>query len=275
MVNPGEAGTASRFRISDNAKWIAVTLVIPLTTWLFGMWQERVETIRAESAAEIERSRQAAEMRIADARSDVAAMTALLPALADTDPQRSGLATDILKRLQQAQHGDSKLDEVIAAIEKRIAIRRNSSNPAERELGARQAEAIAQASGAGPVTAQPVPAAAVTAAQLAAARAVKPNIVYIQIYSDTQLPAAKEAQARLRQAGVAVPGIENVGRLLRGRRIAQTGQVRFFNDGDIGRARWTADVMNGLGGSWSVRRTRVAQAVPTGQLEIWWPTPSP
>jgi hypothetical protein len=69
--------------ISDNAKWIVVTLVIPLTTWLVGEWQERVATIRADSAAEIERARQVEESRIADARSDVSAMTALLPALAD------------------------------------------------------------------------------------------------------------------------------------------------------------------------------------------------
>lgn len=265
-----------KLEISDNLKWIVVTLVIPLTAWLVGQWQERVATIRADSAAEIERARQVEESRIADARSDVTAMTALLPALADSDPQRSGLATEILKRLQQAQHTDSKLDEIVAAIERRIAVRRNSGDAQERELGARQAEAIAQASGAGPVTDRKAVAAPVAIAQLAGVPVSKPNTIYLQIYSKDQMPAARAAQERLRQEGVAVPGIENVAGLLRGRTLNQPGQVRFFNGEDIGQARWTAEFMNNLGGGpWVVSRLKVGQKVPTGQLELWWPTHAP
>jgi hypothetical protein len=273
MAEAGEANTGVRFRISDNAKWIVVTLVIPLTTWLVGQWQERVAKIQANAATQIEEARRVQEAQIADARGDVAAMTALLPALADPDPRRSGLATDILKRLQKAQHGDSELDEAVAAIEARIKERRNSNDPAERELGARQAEAIVQASGTKQLAELPAAAAPVANARLATVTASKPNIVYLQVYSNAQLPAARIAQARLRQAGVAVPGIENVERLIRGRRVVQRGQVRFFNDADIGQARWTADLMNKLGGGpWSVVRTRIRQKVPLGQVEIWWPT---
>jgi hypothetical protein len=161
----------------------------------------------------------------------------------------------------------------VAAIERRIAVRRNSGDVEERELGARQAEAIAQATGAGPVADQKAVAAPVAAEQLSTAAASKPNTIYLQVYSRDQMVPAREAQSRLRQEGVAVPGIEYVGGLIRGRTVTQPGQVRFFNEEDLGQARWTAEFMNHLGGGpWTVSRIKVRQAVPKGQLELWWPT---
>ena len=38
------------FVFSDNFKWLMVTIAIPLTTFLFGVWQERVAATRATTS---------------------------------------------------------------------------------------------------------------------------------------------------------------------------------------------------------------------------------
>lgn len=76
-------------------------LAIPLTTYLFGLWQERVAKVEADTREAIAAQDRDFERVLADARNNVPAMTALLPALSDRDPDRSSLALIVLKQLER------------------------------------------------------------------------------------------------------------------------------------------------------------------------------
>jgi hypothetical protein len=250
------------------------TIAIPLTTFLFGLWQERVEVTRTESQQRIEDQKRELEARLGDARNNVAAMTALLPALADDDPKKARLALIVLEQLKQAQRGnDTHLAEAAEAMRKLIDDLRQSSDPDDLRRGADLQEAYSAATGAQPA---PVQAAttAIAAARVERATADKPRVVYLQIFGDGQRAGAARVQAMLRNDGVGAPGNEDVSRKLAGRMRRSPPQIRYFSDADLGRASWLAEKLPQVQGQeWTVVRTR-AQGVPAGQLELWWPFPA-
>lgn len=259
--------------LGENLKWLLVTIAIPLTTYLFGLWQEHVAKVEAVSREAIATQDRNLERVLADARNNVSAMTALLPALSDPDPNRSSLALIVLKQLEKAQHStDTRLSDLSNAVQARIDQLSNSSNPAQREQGARQQEALSQATGTARTLApdtQPTVAPPPAAVQQVAE--AKPRIVYIQIYDEAQRAQASTVQQLLRAAGVGAPGIEKIA-IKSGARIGQRPRrIFYFNVDDLGRAKWLQQQLIQAGvGNWTIVRSTIA-GVPAGQIELWWP----
>ena len=260
-------------RLNENFKWLLVTIAIPLTTYLFGLWQERVAKVEADSREAIATQDRNLERVLADARNNVSAMTALLPALSDPNPDRSNLALIVLKQLEKAQHSsDTRLSDLSNAVQARIDQLRNSSNPAQRERGARQQEALSAATGRAPTPApdtQPTVAPAAAAVQQVAE--MKPRIVYIQIHDDAQRAQASSVQQLLRAAGVGAPGIEKIAVRGPARSGPRPPRIVYFNADDLGRAKWLQQRLVEAGvGAWTITRSTIA-GVPAGQIELWWP----
>ena len=256
--------------LSDNLKWISVTLLIPALTWIAGQFLQERERIHVEASKEIERTNLIIEAARQDARNDVAAMTALLPALADADPKKAGLAIIVLTRLQDAQHGDPKIQALFSTMNQRINALLASANPQDRNLGARQREAVQNATGT-TQQANATPVAQVPTQTISAAEFIKPARVYLQIFTEKDQRAQAAAfREQLRNQAVPVPGIENVGTRLRAGTLPHQ-QVRYFNDSDLGAARWTQNQLTQANlGEWEIFKTRPSGAVPSGQIEVWW-----
>ena len=263
------------FVFSDNFKWLMVTIAIPLTTFLFGVWQERVAATRAEAQQQVESQKRELEARLGDARNNVAAMTALLPALADDDPRKARLALIVLEQLKQAQRSnDTHLADAAEAMRKLIAELQHSDDPEDLRRGADLQEAYSVATGARPASVQAA-TTTVAAARVDQATSDKPRVVYLQIFGDAQRAEAESVRSMLRENGVGAPGIEDVSGKLAGRMRRAPPQIRYFSEGDLGRASWLAENLQQVQGQrWTVVRTR-AQGVPAGQLELWWPFPAP
>jgi hypothetical protein len=259
--------------LNDNFKWLLVTFAIPLTTYLFGLWQERVAKVEADSREAIATQDRNLERVLGDARNNVSAMTALLPSLSDADPDRSRLALIVLKQLEKAQHSsDTRLTDLANAVQARIDQLSNSSNRAQREQGARQQEALGLAIGTAPTRAPDTQrTVAPPAADVRQVEEAKPRIVYIQIYDDAQRAQAADVQQRLRAAGVGAPGIEKIA-VTSGARIGRRPpRIVYFNVGDLGRAKWLQQRLVEAGvGNWTITRSVIA-GVPAGQIELWWP----
>jgi hypothetical protein len=257
--------------ISDNLKWVIVTLAIPLATYLFTDYQKSLAEIKAGEDRKIAEAAGARESLIADARSDVEAMTALLPALSDSDPKKSELALSILERLKGAQHGaNSGIMATYNAMVAQIRERLNSPDPKVANLGARQLEAIQTVS----ESTQQIKAT--TVAQIAPNKAdkvaeIKPTRVYIHTFIETQRAQALAAQEGLRNLGVAVPGIEDVSdKLPRG--TLPGWQIRYFSDSDLGAARWAKNHLTDIGyPEFAIFKSRASSTVASGQIELWWP----
>lgn len=251
------------FFLSDNFKWLVTAIAIPLATFVFGLWQ-----------ANIAGKDRAHEAALNDARNNVAAMTALLPSLADSDPTEAKLALIVLEHLKDAQRGDdNQLVQAADAMRDVIDGLQQSDDPAEQRRGAGLAEALGEATGPGraPVGASTTP---VAAARVDREPTTKPRIVYLQIFGEAQRGDAEQVQAMLRSSGVGAPGIEDVSRRLGDRMRPAPPQIRYFSDDDLGRASWLATNLPPVQGrSWTVVRTR-ASGVPEGQLELWWPFPA-
>lgn len=252
----GKAAHRPNFFFSDNFKWLVATIAIPLSTAVYGYYQTQQAEARLEN-----------EKRLNDARNNVAALTALLPSLADTDPKKARLALIVLGQLKLAQRDKDSLVNASAAI---TELEKIASPEAQRQV-AQLREDYSAASGA-TVTQAPTSLTQVRTATVASAAEAKPRIVYLQIYGAAQRSAASEVQALLRDNGIGAPGIEDVSGKLAGRMSRATPpQIRYFSDGDIGSARWLASHLpKAQGQDWSVVRAQ-AKGVPMGQLELWWP----
>lgn len=206
----GSLNPPKRSWLSENTKWLLATIAIPFTTYLFGQFQESVAEVEAKSREKIAMQDRNLERVLGDARNNVSAMTALLPALSDTNPDRSSLALIVLKQLEKAQHSqDTKLTELATAVQERIDQLRNSGDQAQREEAARQQEALSEATGPASTTVDRRKQTTTPAvAAVKSAPASKPRIVYIQIYDDLQRGPAADVQQLLRADGVGAPGIE-------------------------------------------------------------------
>lgn len=260
-------------RLSENVKWALVTIAIPLTTYVMGQWQERVAKAEARSREIIATQDRDLERVLADARNNVAAMTALLPALSDPDPKRSALALIVLKQLQNAQHTtDTRLDELAKAVQARIDQLRNSGDQDLQKQAAQQQETLSAASGTAPArTLAPQPASATAPAAVQQAVETKPRIVYIQFYDEAQRAPAAAVQQLLRAAGVGAPGIEKIA-VARGARLGRRpAQIIYFNEDDLGGAKWLQQRLRAEAmGEWAIARSTIT-GVPAGQIELWWP----
>lgn len=264
---------AKRSWLDENTKWLLASIVLPGSIFLTGQLQERAAQAEAERREERADKERALTQALEAARNNVAAMTALLPALSDPDPNRSGLALIILKQLELAQRGSDKhLTELAAAVQLRIDRLRNSKSETDRESAARQQELLSQATGASPRAAPDTQlASAPPAAAVRQAAEIKPRIVYIQFYADAQRAQAASAQQLLRSEGVGAPGIEKIAADSRARTGNHPARIYYFNDGDLGGAKWLQARLAAAGlGNFAIARSTIA-GVPSGQIELWWP----
>ncbi len=269
----GSLTPLKRSWLNENTKWILATIAIPLTTYIFGQYQQGVANVEATSREKIATADRDLERILGDARNNVTAMTALLPALSDSNPDRTSLALIVLKQLEKAQHSqDTTLTELVTAVQSRIDQLSNSSDQAQREKGARQQEVLSQATGASPTKAADTQGATSLAPlDIQNVAETKPRIVYIQIYEDAQNESATAVQKLLRAAGVGAPGIEKIA-IKSGSRIGKRPpRIFFFNDADLGGAKWLQQHIASAGlGNWTIKRSYIA-GVPAGQIELWWP----
>jgi hypothetical protein len=266
--------------LNENSKWLLATIAIPLTTWLFGLYQERVAKVEERVAKAEAHSREVIAMQdrdlervLGDARNNVSAMTALLPSLSDSDPDRSSLALIVLQQLEKAQHSnDTRFAELSAAVQARIDQLRNSKNPADREKAAYQQEVLSQASGtARTIAPETRPGSTPAPAEVTQATETKPRIVYIQFYEESQRAQAAEVQKLLRSDGVGAPGIEKIAANSRARVGSHPARIYYFNNGDLGGAKWLQQRLAAAGlGDFAIARSEIA-GVPAGQIELWWP----
>jgi hypothetical protein len=259
--------------LNENLKWLMVTIAIPLSTYLFGQWQEHVARIDADSREAIATQDRNLERVLGDARNNVSAMTALLPALSDSDPDRSNLALIVLKQLEKAQHSnDTRLGDLLIAVQTRIDQLANSSSQATRERAARQQEALSQAIGtARTVAPDTQPAAAPQPAAVQQVTETKPRIVYIQFFDETQRAKAAAAQKLLRADGVGAPGIEKIGINSAARSGRRPPRIFYFNDADLGGAKWLQKRLSEADlGNWPISHSSM-KGIPAGQIELWWP----
>lgn len=259
--------------LNENTKWLLATIAIPLTTWLLGLHEERVAKVEAVSREEIATEDRKLERILGDARNNVSAMTALLPALSDSDPDRSRLALIVLKQLEKAQHSDdTRLSELSSAVQARIDQLRNSEDHADREKAAHQQEVLSQATGTEPTVAPdkhlgrtPTSAAVQQAAEM------KPRIVYIQFYEEAQRAQAVKVQRLLRSDGVGAPGNEKIATNSGARVGNHPARIYYFNDADLGGAKWLQQRLVTAGvGKFAIARSAIS-GVPAGQIELWWP----
>lgn len=250
--------------LTDSVKWAVVTLAIPLTTFVYGISRERIAYIEARSREDIASQDRDLERVMADARDNVTAMTSLLPALSDRDPDRSALALIVLQQLEKAQHSkDNRIKDLSSAVQKRIDQLRSGSAAQRAEASRRQELLSAARGGAAALNAK---GTAVEDAAVTRAAEVKPRIVYLQISDAGQRGDASTFQQRLRANGVGAPGVENIG----GKAPSQA-QIRYFDAGDLGAAKWLQTQLADVApGNWTVVHGSAA-SVPAGQLELWWP----
>jgi hypothetical protein len=117
-------------------------------------------------------------------------------------------------------------------------------------------------------------AVALAAPVIAGAR---PNYVYIQLYRETDRPAAETLRDGLRSAGVPVPGIENVV-ATQGNRVlarAQVGavDVRYFRAQDRDAAQRVAADIGRLLPQMGTPTVKVVSGlkVRPGLVEVWFP----
>jgi hypothetical protein len=259
--------------LNENSKWLLVSVAIPFTTFLFGYMQERSAKFEADSREGIAEQRIELERELSDARNNVSALTALLPALSNSDPNVSSLALIIVEELEKAQRSsDTRLAVLRTAVQLRIDNLRKSSDPGELKQAARQQELLSQATGSAPPRGIFTKAASmVSAATVQQAAEIKPRLVYIQFYNEDQREQAASVQQLLRAAGVGAPGIEKIP-IKSGARIGKRpASIFYFNTEDLGGAKWLQQQLIAAGiGDWAIVRSSIA-GVPAGQIELWWP----
>lgn len=267
----------ARSWLNENTKWVLTSIALPLAAVLFSEWKASIAEKERTSRESIATADRNLERELSDARNNVTAMTALLPALSDSDPDRSGLALIVLEQLQLAQRGkDQRIATLAAAVQTRIDQLRNSNNAADRAKAWRQQEALSEAGGTRPSDApDPRQAAVPAAAAVQQAAQAKPRIVYIQFYAEGQRAQAAKAQQLLRSQGVGAPGIEKIAADSGARKGDRPARIYYFNADDLGAAKWLQDRLAASGlGNFEIARSSVP-GVPSGQIELWWPKDPP
>ncbi len=261
----------------ENVRWIVVSLMIPLATGIWSYFDAKQH--------EAERRQQA---DLAEARKDVDQVTALIPSLVSDKPAERVIGISVLSSLATARKAGPGITAAYRQIQLVVGAGQESTNPVERKEAAINAESILQGSsgagGGGALSSTATDASATTTRTAVALTApamadAKPRYVYIQLFRDADRAAAQQLQDSLRQAGVPVPGIENVVST-QGVRMLATGQlrtidVRYFRVADRDAAlRVASDIgklLPAFGAPTVKAVSGLARKVRPGLVEVWFP----
>ena len=291
----------------ENVRWIVASLMIPLATGVWGYFDNLSHKDERQKQAEL-----------AEARRDVDQLTALIPSLVSERPAERTIGLTVLGNLANASGAGPGIKAAYAQVQATLAAGQRSGDPEQRREAAMDAESLIQGAasagpgpsaavtstavdGAAPPSASapapaaaarppappPSPGAAVTATAPPAKsapgpRAVgggRPRYVYIQLYSEADRGKAEALRDALREAGVPVPGIENVV-ATQGPRMLVTAQlrtadVRYYRDEDRdGALRVSGELQHAAPevGAPTVRIIRsLSGKVRPGLVEVWFP----
>lgn len=259
----------------DNVKWIASTLLIPITVFVWG------QIDKAKHQASLDQ-----ELKINTTRQDVGQLTALLPGLSSDDERQRSLALVVLSQLVSSRTAADPLNAAYNQIRKQVDQDRNSDDPATKARAAKTDASLIlgsngrQAPDAPPSAQDLAQAPVVSTALIPAISSVKSsNFVYIQIYSDQQRALAKNLQAGLEASAVPVIGIENVV-TTHGARVLASAQhgsadIRFFYAADKAAAASLVPLVEAAAPQYGrpvVRDLSASHGVAKpGTVEIWFP----
>ena len=277
-TDPPAKGFWRALAAPENVRWIVVSLMIPLATGIWSYFDSKQH--------EAERRQQA---DLAEARKDVDQVTALIPSLVSDKPAERVIGISVLSSLATARKAGPGITAAYRQIQLVVGAGQDSTNPVERKEAAINAESILQgssgaASGGGALSSTATDASATTTRTAVALTApamadAKPRYVYIQLFRDADRAAAQQLQDSLRQAGVPVPGIENVVST-QGARMLATGQlrtidVRYFREADRDAAlRVASDIgklLPAFGAPTVKAVSGLARQVRPGLVEVWFP----
>lgn len=178
---------------SEDVKWLITTAIIPLSVWWFGWTAQQV----------------------VDNRQDVAQLTALLPGLTSPSPEARCVAAATLSMLVSVKGASEQLKATYGAIKGRASTNQKAGDPTVRANAAQTVGCLNQPDTA----AAPVPPtqAVPDHTQVAVNKPPPPtstlkpdDLVYLQIYRDSQLQDATRLKEEIQRAGFPVLGIENV-----------------------------------------------------------------
>jgi len=262
----------TEFWTIETFKWGVVALLIPLTTFVWQLFENHRadEKLALSHQAEV-------------AKQDIDRVTALIPRLSSQVPLERDIARVVLVKLAAVNPSGATgalADEVNARLSASANIddRVKGAEGAEILYRAEQAAAKAPQSSANTPDLSAAPIG--TVVQTRPASTINPSYVYIHIYNENQRPGAEKLRDALRGDGIAVPGIENVlstqgDRMLKGPQRTVIG-VRYFHQPDASAAANLASRVSELAPDYGAPRLQAvlsasSDRVRSGLVEIWFP----
>lgn len=289
MAKPGKARPESwlgKLLASDNFRWVAGSIAIPLAVWLWGQHaaQEGAAS-RAAAAKEAEAERKH-RYNVETAHRNVDLVIKLLPALNQPQASLERLnALAIMKALEEHGQLSPALGASLHANVERLRGQVAQDGTLNNREARQEVEALAKSAPSSTEIAEMASAAASAAGKPPApsSTVVVPGTkVYVQIFNEEQRALATQMQAAARELGIAAPGIENVvtAAAKRGKPSPQgydAPTLLLFKKSDEALAARLAQEVAKRTGTKLTLSDRSSQAafknVPAGQLEIWLEDP--
>lgn len=240
-----------RFFNSQVGGWLLGTVLVGLTSWGYAAYREAQTATQTKAQKEVE------------------LVTKLLPELAKLGSADSILASAMLGHLKTTGGIDSGLakliGEALSVAARSSGEQAKSAQGPERSAYVASAEAAVKALGS-PKLSPPSPESKSAAPQIPADRGSSlPNTVYIQIADESQRGMAEQLRTRLRETGLPVPAIENVGR-----KSPSASDVRYYFDSDLGTANQIVAAAKAVGVRVDTpRKLPLLPDARPGLLEMW------
>lgn len=260
---------------SDNVRWVATSLVIPFSVFLWGQYSDAQSSAEQKTRRDIADKEINAKKAIETTQRNVELVIRLLPDLSKGDDSRERLNALAVIRVLEA--GGNLSPELRAALEANLDALQDKIQPDGTLSSKADLKVVETLAKSAPTSA---------AYELYAAKAQTMTIpgvkAYIQIFDDAQRSQAEALQTLARGMGIAAPGIDNVvATSQRNNRTRPSGYnapvLLVFSKADlaIGQA-LAAKAKDELGITLTIRTrwdSTIASKVPPGQLEIWMTDP--
>lgn len=260
---------------SDNFRWVATSLAIPFSVFLWGQYSDAQSSAEQKTRRDIVEKEIKARQEIETTQRNVELVIRLLPDLSKGDDSRERLNALAVIRVLEA---DGKLSpELRGALEANLDALQDKIQPNGTLSSKADLKVVETLAKSAPTSA---------AYELYAAKAQTMTIpgvkAYIQIFEDAQRPQAEALQMLARGMGIAAPGVENVAATSqRNNRARPSGYnapvLLVFSKADLDIAQALATKAKAELGITLTIRTRwdskIASKVPPGQLEIWMTDP--
>lgn len=270
---------------SDNFRWIAVTLVIPFTVWVWGTYSDSIAKREAETrekAAQTEaKSREdtlrkdaESKLRLETVQRNVELVSTLLPYLADADANKQDLAMAIVGQMRLEANFPQTLEVAFRAIIERrqqraTAPQATPSDLRELEKAARFAEPSPLKGGGPPTKVAGLPTISL------------PPRVYIAFFLDQDSAQAGKLQEFFRSRKLLVPAVQRMSRdtAISPGQPPTSNELRlfYFSQEDQSLAESIGSDMMKAGFPLSkegIRLVNVERVTSTRQrFEVWFPNP--